>query len=230
MISCGTDTTKETERQSESMKDTGEIQVDSFHKRISKVDYSDSINYTDSNGWKQGQWIRKWNGKLIEKYSYVNDSLNGHYETDHGEGYYINGQKDGFQFSYYGQKDSILMLNFYADGNHIWGGFPAAGRDFVIPLKDFHISVDSTYVKAPYINGQTWYEGRFCLLPDSLNNGRHLPHRYGVHKVYHLNGNLKAIVDYNKESIQEFDSLGNEKYRTKFENYKIHKLPTLGRY
>lgn len=230
MISCGTDTTKETERPSKSKKDTGEIQVDSFPERISKVDYSDSINFTDSNGLKQGQWIRKWKGKLVEKYTYVNDTLNGHYETDHGEGYYVNGQKDGFQFSYYGEKESILMVNFYTDGNHIWGGFPAAGRDFVIPLKDFHISVDSTYVKAPYINGQTWYEGRFCLLPDSLNNGRLLPHRYGVHKVYHMNGNLKAIVDYNKETIQEFDSLGNEIYHTKFENYKTHNLPTLGRY
>jgi hypothetical protein len=230
IISCETDTTKETEMLSESRKDTSEIQVDSLPEKILKPDYSDSINFTDSNGWKQGQWIRKWKDKLVENYTYVNDTLNGPYETDHGEGYYKNGQKEGLQFSYYGKKESILMVNYYANGNHIWGGFPAAGRDFVIPIKDFHISIDSTYVKAPYVNGQTWYEGSFCLLPDSMNNGRLLPYRYGVHKVYYMNGNLKAIVDYNKETIQEFDSLGNEKYHTGFENYKTHNLATLGRY
>jgi len=230
IISCGTDTTKETERLSESRKDTSEIQVDSLPKNTLKPDFLDSINFTDSNGWKQGQWIRIWNGKLVEKHTYVNDTLNGYFETEHGEGWNKNGHKEGFQFTYYGEKESILMVNYYADGNHIWGGFPAAGRDYVIPIKDFHISVDSTFVSAPYINGQTWYEGNFCLLPDSLNNGRILPHRYGVHKVYHMNGKIKAIVDYNDKTIQKYDSLGNKKYHTKFENNKIHNLPTLGRY
>lgn len=156
--------------------------------------------------------------------------MNGHYETNHGEGYYKNGQKDGLQFSYYGKKESILMVSYYNNGKRIWSGFPAAGRDFVIPLKDFYISVDSTHIKAPYINGQTWYEGSFCLLPDSLNNGRLLPHRYGIHKIYHMNGIIKGIVDYDNETIQEFDSLGNRKYQTKFDESTIHNLPTLGRY
>lgn len=230
LASCVTETTKETANHNAPITKTSEIPVDSTTKSIHEVDYSDSINFTDSHGWKQGKWIRKWKGKLVESYTYVNDTLHGHYETDQGEGYYKHGQKDGLQFAYYGEKESILMVNYYTNGTHVWGGFPAAGRDMVIPLKDFHISVDSTYVKAPYINGQTWYEGNFCLLPDSINNGKLLPHRYGIHKIYHMNGNIKGIVDYDEEIVQEFDSTGKRKYQAHFNEWKIHNLPTLGRY
>jgi hypothetical protein len=210
----------------DSIKNTSETTTDTNPS----VNYSDSINFTDSNGLKQGQWIKKWKGKLVEKYTYINDTLNGHYESDHKEGFYRNGQKDGFDYLYYGEKESILMVNFYENGTHIWGGCPASGREYLVPVKDFQISKDSIFIKASYINKQTWYEGSFCLLPDSLNNGRLFPHRYGVHKVYHMNGKLRGIIDYNKETILEFDSLGNQKYQATFKQTEIHKLPTLGRY
>lgn len=193
------------------------------------IDYSDSINFRDANGLKQGHWIKKWRGRLVEDYMYVNDTLHGPYELDHGEGYYKNGKKEGFEYLYYGEKESLLGVNYYENGAHIWSGCPTAGRAYVIPVKEFQISKDSTYVKAPYINGQLWYEGSFCLLPDKTNNGLLMPHRYGIHKVYHMNGKIKGIIDNSKETIQEFDSLGNLLYKAKFEQYEIHRQ-RIGRY
>ena len=177
---------------------------------VHEVNYSDSLNHTDINGLKQGPWERYWNDKLVESYFYVNDTLHGPYKTDHGEGVYKHGKKHGYQFSYYGDKESILMVNYFEDGEHLWGGFPRAGRDLLIPIKEFHILKDSVHVVAPYINGKTWYEGSFCLLPDSLNSGNLTPHSYGIHKVYHMNGSLKGIVDYDNKTIVEYDSSGVE--------------------
>lgn len=204
--------------------------IDSIIKSTPQIDYSDSVNFVDSNGLKQGQWVKKWKGKLIEKYTYVDHVLHGDYETEHGKGYFENGKMEGLQYTYYGDKKGIMMVTYCEKGERIWSGFPLANRDFLIPVKDFHIYRDSIEVKAPYMNGQTWYEGNFCLLPDRKNNNRYMPYRYGVHKVYHMNGKVKGIVDYSKQTVQEFDSLGNQKYQAKFEETEIHQLPTLGAY
>ncbi|WP_107037767.1 hypothetical protein [Brumimicrobium mesophilum] len=197
---------------------------------VVKVDYKDSINYTDENGLKQGRWVRKWRGKLIESYNYVNDTLHGHFETEHKEGDYIKGKKEGFEFHYYGEKESILSVSYYENGEFIWSGCPRAGRDYLIPPKNFQIKKDSIHIKAPYINGETWYEGDFCLLPDPLNKGRLSTFSYGVHTVYHMNGNIKGYVDYTNELITEFDSLGNLKYKAKFKERDIHQQVTFGFY
>lgn len=230
LLSCESPKLRTNQRPGELGANPSNFLVDSMPTNAGVVDYSDSINFTDSNGWKQGQWIRWSKGKLVENYMYKNDTLNGHYVTEKGEGYYKNGRMDGYQFSYLRDREDIQMVNFYIDGVHIWGGFPSEGQKFVVPVKEFHISVDSTYVVCPNIYGSTWYEGSFCLLPDSLNNGRLLPHRYGIHRVYHNNGNLKAIVDYDEETIQEFDSLGEMSHHTTFDGKEIHRVPTLGRY
>lgn len=228
--SCASESAKTPRKKSAPTSDTTLVLADNIPDFRNDQGDASLINFTDANGWKQGKWLRKWKGKLVELYTYVNDTLHGPYETSHGEGYYNNGLRHGFQFAYYGEKESILMVNYYTNGEHVWGGFPAAGSELLIPVKEFHISVDSTYVKAPYINGQTWYEGGFCLLPDSLNYGRLLPHRYGIHKIYHMNGQIKGVVDYERETIHEFDSLGRLKYQARFDEAHIHRLPTLGRY
>lgn len=205
------------------IKDSSKTNFDSIIITNTKPNYSDSINFTDSNGLKQGQWIRKWKGKLVEKYTYVNDTLNGHYETDHGEGFYLNGKKEGFQYTYYGEKESILMISYFEKGNKIWSGFPTADREYLIPIKGFHISKDSIYIEAPDINNQIWYKGNFFLYSDIDNTQR--TYAYGVHKIYHRNGNLKGIVNYSIKTIMEYDSLGNLLYETTFNQHKIHQQP-----
>ncbi len=140
-------------------------------------------------------------------------------------------KEDGYHFIYYPDKESILLVEHFKDGIREWIGYPAAGRDYVIPLKEFGIFVDSVFVKAPYINGKTWYEGNFITFPDdTLKNGNRIPYRSGIHRVYHLNGKIKAVVDYENETVQEFDSLGNEKYKVGFNQSEVHMLPTLGNY
>ena len=87
--------------------------LDSNNKIHATIDYSDSINFRDANGLKQGHWIKKWRGRLVEDYMYVNDTLHGPYELDHGEGYYKHGKKEGFEYLYYGEKESLLGVNYY---------------------------------------------------------------------------------------------------------------------
>ena len=128
---------------------------------------------------------------------------------------------------YEGDRNSLRSVSFYRNDTLTWQGFPAAGRDFIIPIKEFHINEDSTYVKAPYINGNTWYEGSFRLVPDTLYKGRKMPCEYGIHKVYHLNGKLKALIDFTKDSITEYDSNGVLKYEAHFKQYKVHQKAML---
>lgn len=55
LISCVSETRKRSEKQNLSINETSKISVDSIPESINKIDYSDSTNFTDSNGWKQGK-------------------------------------------------------------------------------------------------------------------------------------------------------------------------------
>ncbi|NRA13022.1 MAG: hypothetical protein HRT57_13800 [Crocinitomicaceae bacterium] len=121
------------------------------------------------------------------------------------------------------------MVSLYEHGDHIWSGFPAAGRAYIIPPKGLYIKKDSVHIRAPYINGQLWYEGDFCLLYDNLNQ-RMMTRSYGIHIVYHMNGKIKGYADFSKETLKEYDTLGKLKYETKFNDYETHFHPIISRH
>lgn len=196
-----------------------------------KPNYADLVNYTDTNGWKQGKWIRKWKGHILEINNYVNDTLHGMQQYLDGwcptEIYYEKGKREGFKYIYSShKKECIGMILYFENDSCIWSGFPCIGRMMYVPDKDFHIYRDTVFIEAPYINRNLWYEGHFCLKPDSVNDGRLMPHRYGIHKIYHLNGNIRGIIDYTKKTVQEFDSTGKFLCQSRFDEYKVN----VGRY
>tara|TARA_B100000674_G_C37694792_1_gene847699 strand:+ start:54 stop:833 length:780 start_codon:yes stop_codon:yes gene_type:complete len=212
-------------------EDSGAIAIGAISDSIVQVKHSDSINIIDSNGLRQGKWIVKgWKDKILEIKTYKNDTLNGLYQKLDGTPYdvnYVMGKREGFQRTFYKNPTRLLSVDFYEDDSIIWTGFPAANENILTPVKHFHSTIDSIFISAPYENGKTWYEGNFCLRPSEVNNGRMMTYCYGLHKMYFRNGKMKGIVDYKNETIQEFDSLGNELYKVKFEEYEVHKQPLL---
>lgn len=219
------------------IKDNNEVaeySIDSFLKIDSiniqnhnEINLEGKINYTDEKGLKQGKWIiQGLKGKIIEIKNYKNDTLHGLHQYFEGitlTGNYIMGKKDGYQYAYYKYPNSVLSVSFYKNDSCIWIGFPLANENLLIPIKSFYSNRDSIFISAPYENGKIWYEGYFCLSPSKSNKGRIMTYSYGVHKIFYRNGNLKGMVDYKNEIIQEFDSFGNKLYTAKFEELEKHK-------
>ena len=166
----------------------------------------DSINHTDSYGIRQGKWITSHH----HENNYVNGKLHGQQLEFYSNGdirykdNYTNGTKEGYNFSYYKGKKEPFTVSYYENDNNLWMGFVEANKQFIYPLKDFHINTDSIYVVAPYNNGNTWYEGAFLNPEQKEITGK----RVGIHKVYFTNGKHKAILDFDKKRITEYDSTG----------------------
>lgn len=196
---------------------------------LTKPKQKETLNFTDSKGLKQGKWVKKWKGKIVYVEHYKDNLLHGYYAYYLAgneiacDGNYINGKREGMFFSYYDFKSkSIEMESFYKNDTSIWGGFPAAMEDRLVPVKGFWINKDTVFIQAPDYYGKIWYEGNFCLRFSKMNKQK-LTYAYGIHKVYFKNGKLKGIVDYDKQTIQEFDKNGIKLYKAKFNEFDIHK-------
>ena len=229
--SCSFDNNqKNTESQLDSLQEPqSDLPETSTEKNISSADTSAVLNFRDDNGLKQGKWIRKLKGEIIEIAHYKNDTLNGYFQSyEFGGGYegkYENGQRQGIFLNWHVNKKSLLAVTLYKNDKQVWMGFPSADEHYLFLQKGFQIEIDSVFIQAPYENGETWYEGHFCLRPSNMNKGRLMTYPYGNHKIYFRNGKIRGIVDYSNEMIQEYDSKGNELYRTKFSDYLTHKQP-----
>ncbi|MDP3928411.1 MAG: hypothetical protein Q8R57_05275 [Bacteroidota bacterium] len=235
IYSCSFDNERKTDNTNvDSLKTKGINHNDTAIKGDSSIiETSEKLNWRDENGLKQGKWIKKLKGKIIEIANYKNDTLNGYFQSfEKGGGYegnYINGKREGMFKSWYVYKKSLLSVVFCINDSLIWMGFPAADEKNLCPVKGFHIERDSVFISAPHENGKIWYVGHFCLLP-SKNRGHLTTYAYGTHKIYFRNGRIRGIVDYSKELIQEFDSTGKELYIAKFDNYNLHNQTIIRKY
>lgn len=196
---------------------------------ITKKPEVEALNFTDDNGLKQGKWVKKWKGNIVNVAHYKDNLLHGYYayylagnEIAY-DGNYVNGKREGMFFYYYDYKSKSLMgESFYKNDTSIWGGFPACDKDRLVPLKGFGINKDTVFIQAPDYDGKIWYEGNFCIRLEKHFNRKETV-AYGIHKVYFKNGKLKGIVDYDKQTIQEFDTNGTRLYKAKFSEFEVHK-------
>src|SRR3954468_23992469 len=78
------------------------------------------------------------------------------------------------------------------NGKQIWWANYKADKDYLIPVKGFHIKVDSVYIICPFPNGNIWYEGLF-ILKREYNDTTPRTVMTGVHKIYYPNGKLHGI-------------------------------------
>lgn len=182
-------------------------------------------NFTDHLGLKQGRWSFTNKQGERETYTYKNDTLNGYYCLGNWVwryvGTYKNGMKDNIQWTYSGNK--AVNVSFWKDGKTLWLANFSADKDKIIPLKGFQISNDTTlYIIAPYPSGKKWYEGQFINTNHFKSTRQSGFHTYmtGIHKIYFEEGTLKAIVDYDHQTITEFNSEGRKLYSTTFNDVK----------
>ncbi|MFA9214576.1 MAG: hypothetical protein ACEQSR_12130 [Candidatus Methylacidiphilales bacterium] len=189
----------------------------------------ETINFTDANGLKQGKWVKKWKGKIVNVAHYKDNLLHGYsaYYLNGNvltyDGNYVNGKREGLFLGYYSFKyKSICWEGFFKNDTCIWSGFPACDKDRLVPLKGFGINRDAVFIQDPDYDGKIWYEGNFKLQKNKYND-RKETEAYGIHKVYFKNGKLKGIVDYDKQTIQEFDTNGTRHYKAKFNEFEVHK-------
>ncbi len=211
----------------ESYRDTikeNTIIVDRNHLN-EKVD-SNRINYKDSNGLKQGQWItfdKKNNFKTI--FTYRNDTLDGFYYKGNAgwrsEGTYKSGIYDGIQWVISG--NIVQYYAYHVNGKLTYGACYAADRNLLVPIKGFSVLTDSTYVKAIHYNRKLWYEGLFVLRPGERNNNSKSTTPIDIHKIYFETGELRGIVDYKNKLITEYERTGRILYSTSFSNENIHR-------
>ncbi len=160
-----------------------------------KIDYSDSINYTDENGLRQGKWIDMWEGKVAGIKTYINDTLNGCF------------------FRGVIEEKNYSMLSYFNMGECIWSAF-GYDHQLLFPTKGFTLSKDTVLIQAPYYNGQLWYEGKFIKIGNKrkyhcsvLHNG------VGIHKVYYENGNLRAEINYDNITLKLYPNEANSNYK-----------------
>ncbi|TAE90506.1 MAG: hypothetical protein EAY81_00730 [Bacteroidetes bacterium] len=129
--------------------------------------------------------------------------------------------KDNIQWTYSGNK--AVNVSFWKDGKTLWLANFSADKDKIIPLKGFQISNDTTlYIIAPYPSGKKWYEGQFINTNHFKSTRQSGFHTYMtvIHKIYFEEGTLKAIVDYDHQTITEFNSEGRKLYSTTFNDVK----------
>jgi|TARA_B110000261_G_C12892857_1_gene281167 antitoxin component YwqK of YwqJK toxin-antitoxin module len=137
------------------------------------------------------------NGYFLEKKGMVRD------------GYYVNGKKEGIFRTYYNkEKGKVMSTYLYQSDTVVWSAHPAANKNRLIHIKNIHTSNDSTLVIVPFLNGKTWYEGVF-----NFNEP------IGIHKTYFENSRLKGEVNYNNQTVTEFDSTGKVLFEGSINNY-----------
>ncbi|MGB1041148.1 MAG: toxin-antitoxin system YwqK family antitoxin, partial [Flavobacteriales bacterium] len=180
--------------------------------KLHESELIDSTNFRDEDGLKQGNWIQKMkNGNILRENNYLNGKKHGQQLEFYSNGdirykeNYKNGLKEEYNFSYYKGKTEPFTVGYFENDTNLWMGFVEVNKQFIYPLKDFHINTDSIYVIAPYNNGNTWYEGAFLNPEQKEITGK----RVGVHKVYFISGQLNATLDFDKKRITEYDTIGN---------------------
>ncbi len=206
-------------------------QTPASHFKTYKKPFISKINHIDSNGLKQGMWISRSNKNRIKHIeTFLNDTLNGYwFEESNGfqkEGYYEKGLKQGYfwcyrlnhnRFNKSAYNFNIYQEFFYKNDTISWMALPEKEMGYLVPLDDYITSnLDSVYAKGVYRNGSVWFEGAYI-------NKNHV----GIHRVYFPNGKLHGEIDYDKNTVIEFDSLGNF---VKTESLSFYKSHTSGRF
>ncbi len=163
---------------------------------LNNPDISDSLNYVDPNGLKQGKWItRGYKNKIIKIETFENDTLNGYWFNWDGMqevGSYKGGKKNGFFRVHYEDRFSknILQLKLYRDDSLLWSACPAADSRSAVPHKGFHTELDSIFIEAPHYNHSLWYKGLFLHASP-----------VGKHYIYDINERLLATTNYTDSTV-----------------------------
>lgn len=182
------------------------IEQDSIIENTGDVLYDEtSLNKTDDNGLKQGVWEIQYNNKLWKRENFKNGKLNGKcFEfSANGEIHetqYINGIRDGYYLHYEPKSKSSKFLTRWEQGDKVWSTFPVQIEKDLIPVKGFiYRGKDTIQITIPFNSGKTLSIGSI------VKGGKPI----GKHVIYYETQEIKAIVNYETDSVKTFDIQGD---------------------
>ncbi|WP_107037519.1 toxin-antitoxin system YwqK family antitoxin [Brumimicrobium mesophilum] len=171
------------------------------------VQTEDTLNKIDSNGLKQGVWIEYLHHKLWKLENYDKGELNGkclEYQANGNvfETFYEKGVKNGYSFHYEPKSTVSKFVTYWENDEKNWSTFPNMIERDLVPIKGFiYIGEDTINVIVPYVSGKTLSKG--SIIKDGIPIGEHF--------VYYENQEIRAIINYDTDSLKIFDIHGNLK-------------------
>lgn len=183
----------------------------------------DTLNYRDSEGLKQGTWKVFLNGKIWKIENYKDNLLNGkHYEyladgeilqTD-----YVNGIKHGYFLHYDPKCTFARFVTYRENGQSVWSAFPWELESYIVPIKGFITNRDKIEINVPYNSGKLMYNGTI------VSNEGKLVNAIGLHTAYYESGEIKALVDYDSDTIKIFNKDGELIESEKIDNWRGRRI------
>jgi antitoxin component YwqK of YwqJK toxin-antitoxin module len=170
-------------------------------------------NQLDSLGRKQGIWRTDLNGKPWKIERYKDGKRHGVQQEFWANGEiiestYAEGLKHGAQSHYHLDSSVAVMYSWHERGNQVWIVFPWELEHHIVPVKGWSARRDSVEISVPYVSGQLMYSGY-------LNRGERIfDVPYGMHRSYYPNGRLRAIIDYDQDSMTIYSPQGAVLERT----------------
>lgn len=198
-----------------------------FEKNNSiEVQAFDAINQKDKNGLKQGVWETYRNGKIWKRENYKDDQLHGKQYEYHGKGEvtltaYRLGVIEGYQLRYHTDSSFANFISYYENGKHLWSAFPWELCDYIVPVKGFLTEEQRVEIRVPYNSGQRMYVG---TVVNTTTSGI-VP--IGIHKAYYETGELKALVNYDQDSIYIYNVRGNKIFSDRIKQWKGRRVSSL---
>ncbi|MCB0476705.1 MAG: hypothetical protein KDC84_00980 [Crocinitomicaceae bacterium] len=215
VVSCSTDMGEE----EEPVKPKQPARLDVKPPEYNKPDDGDStLNETDSLGRKIGKWETEVDGQVWKTEFYKDGKLHGlqTQKLDKGkvlETHFANGKKNGISQEYQDGAKVADYLTIYQNDKRVFSTFPKDLAQGNFKKIIFSTELDSIDLKINYLSGKKLYEGKIL----KKSNIRGVP--VGEHKVFYENGQTKYLLNFEKDSIYQFDTKGNPK-DTSFFSYE----------
>lgn len=115
---------------------------------------------------------------------------------------YKNGIRDGYFLHYAPKSRTAKFATFWKDGKKLWSAFPDQLDLSIIPSKGFITDEDTIEIKIPYNSGKLLYQGRI-ISPAKIED-----ECIGKHTLWFENGKIRAIIDYDRDSIKIYNEKG----------------------
>lgn len=181
------------------------LQIDTLQEV--RKEKTDTLNYTDVNGLKQGRWETYWNGKIAKREFFRDGKLHGVCENYQGNEVwktsYSHGIRNGISGLYAPKNSYATFITYWNDGKKVWSVFPWDLNESIIPIKGFLSEVEDTSEVVVHFNsGQLMYSGKI------VGNDA-VP--VLIHTSYYETGELRAVINYDKDTIHVFEKNGKRK-------------------
>lgn len=147
---------------------------------------------------------RYYNGKVIKKERYLNSKLHGESveylaNNDIHLTRYSAGKREGYSMLYSPNQSTAQFVTYWRNNQQVWSAFPSMIEADLIPIKGFNNSSgEEIEIVVPFVSGKTLLKGK--IDQDGKPSGKH--------RIYFETQELRAIVDYENDSIQFFSKLG----------------------